>query len=91
MDGRAMPDLEDVAAMALPELSHRVVVNLQAEAEGVSAERLVGRWRVSNSEHRETRRRAGPSGLALISLRINILALSVDGDDAAMTLNCILR
>jgi hypothetical protein len=36
-----MPDLEDVAAMALPELSHRVVVNLQAEAEGVSAESLI--------------------------------------------------
>jgi MoxR-like ATPase len=41
MDGRAMPDLEDVAAMALPVLSHRVVVNFQAEAEGVSAESLI--------------------------------------------------
>jgi MoxR-like ATPase len=41
MDGRAMPDLEDVAAMALPVLSHRVVVNFQAEAEGVSAVGLV--------------------------------------------------
>ena len=42
MDGRAMPDLEDVAAMALPVLSHRVVVNFQAEAEGVSAGSLIG-------------------------------------------------
>ena len=42
MDGRAMPDLEDVAAMALPVLSHRVVVNFQAEAEGVSAACLIG-------------------------------------------------
>ena len=42
MDGRAMPDLEDVAAMAQPVLSHRVVVNFQAEAEGVSAGSLIG-------------------------------------------------
>ena len=41
MDGRAMPDLEDVAAMALPVLSHHVVVNFQAEAEGVGAESLI--------------------------------------------------
>ena len=42
MDGRAMPDLEDVQAMALPVLSHRVVLNFQAEAEGVSAGSLIG-------------------------------------------------
>ncbi len=41
MDGRAMPDLEDVAAMALPVLAHRVVLNFQAEAEGVSAASLI--------------------------------------------------
>ncbi|HEV7993624.1 MAG TPA: MoxR family ATPase [Gemmatimonadaceae bacterium] len=41
MDGRAMPDLEDVQAMALPVLGHRVVVNFQAEAEGVSAGSLI--------------------------------------------------
>jgi MoxR-like ATPase len=41
MDGRAVPDLEDVNAMAGPVLSHRVVVNFQAEAEGISAEKLV--------------------------------------------------
>jgi len=38
---RAMPDLEDVNAMAVPVLSHRVVVNFQAEAEGMSPEKLV--------------------------------------------------
>jgi MoxR-like ATPase len=42
MDGRAMPDLEDVDAMALPVLVHRVVLNFQAEAEGVTAAKLVG-------------------------------------------------
>jgi MoxR-like ATPase len=41
MDGRAMPDLEDVQAMALPVLGHRVVVNFQAEAEGVTAGSLI--------------------------------------------------
>src|SRR5438132_1016903 len=41
MDGRAVPDLDDVNAMAVPVLSHRVVVNFQAEAEGLSAEKLV--------------------------------------------------
>ena len=39
--GRAVPDLEDVNAMAVPVLSHRVVVNFQAEAEGMSSEKLV--------------------------------------------------
>jgi MoxR-like ATPase len=41
MDGRAVPDLEDVNAMAVPVLGHRVVVNFQAEAEGMSPEKLV--------------------------------------------------
>jgi MoxR-like ATPase len=41
MDGRSVPDLEDVDAMAVPVLSHRVVLNFQAEAEGVSAEQLI--------------------------------------------------
>ena len=41
MDGRAVPDLEDVNAMAVPVLTHRVVVNFQAEAEGMSPEKLV--------------------------------------------------
>ncbi len=36
MDGRAMPDLEDVDSMMMPVLGHRVVLNFQAEAEGVT-------------------------------------------------------
>ena len=41
MDGRGVPDLEDVNAMALPVLAHRIVINFQAEAEGVTPERLI--------------------------------------------------
>ncbi len=41
MDGRSVPDIEDVDSMAIPVLGHRVVVNFQAEAEGVAAERLI--------------------------------------------------
>jgi MoxR-like ATPase len=41
MDGRAMPDLEDVQAMAAPVLGHRVVLNFQADAEGVSAKSII--------------------------------------------------
>jgi MoxR-like ATPase len=41
MDGRSVPDLEDVDAMATAVLSHRVVVNFQAEAEGIAPEALI--------------------------------------------------
>jgi MoxR-like ATPase len=41
MDGRPMPDLDDVSAMALPVLGHRIVPNFQAEAEGVKVAGLV--------------------------------------------------
>jgi MoxR-like ATPase len=41
MDGRAVPDLEDVNAMALPVLGHRMVLNFQAEAEGITTESLL--------------------------------------------------
>ena len=41
MDGRAVPDLDDVRSVALAVLRHRVVVNFQAEAEGVGVERLL--------------------------------------------------
>ncbi|MES2177876.1 MAG: MoxR family ATPase [Gemmatimonadota bacterium] len=41
MDGRSMPDLEDVQAMALPVLGHRVVLNFQAEAEGITSTSLI--------------------------------------------------
>ena len=36
-----VPDLDDVRAMAMPVLRHRVVMNFQAEAEGMGAEHLV--------------------------------------------------
>ena len=41
MDGRAVPDLDDVRSVALSVLRHRVVVNFQAEAEGLGVERLL--------------------------------------------------
>jgi MoxR-like ATPase len=41
MDGRGVCDLEDVSAMALPVLAHRMVLNFQAEAEGVTPEQLI--------------------------------------------------
>ena len=41
MDGRSMPDMEDVDAMASPVLAHRVVLNFQAEAEGITSASLV--------------------------------------------------
>jgi MoxR-like ATPase len=41
MDGRTVPDLDDVRAVALPVLRHRVVLNFQGEAEGLSPERLI--------------------------------------------------
>jgi MoxR-like ATPase len=42
MDGRGVPDLDDVKHAALSVLRHRMVLNFQAEAEGVSAERILG-------------------------------------------------
>jgi MoxR-like ATPase len=41
VDGRSVPDLDDVKAVAHNVLGHRVVLNFQAEAEGVGVERLV--------------------------------------------------
>ncbi|HZS58823.1 MAG TPA: AAA family ATPase [Gemmatimonadaceae bacterium] len=41
MDGRAIPDIDDVRAVALAVLRHRVLVNFQAEAEGIGVERLI--------------------------------------------------
>jgi MoxR-like ATPase len=41
MDGRSVPDLDDVKAVAYVVLGHRLVLNFQAEAEGVGVERLV--------------------------------------------------
>ncbi|MGV3636920.1 MAG: AAA family ATPase, partial [Flavobacteriales bacterium] len=39
--GKFSPDIEDVQAVALPILRHRLVRNYKAEAEGVSMERIV--------------------------------------------------
>jgi MoxR-like ATPase len=41
LEGRSVVDFGDIAAVALPVLRHRVLVNFQAEADGVDAERLV--------------------------------------------------
>jgi MoxR-like ATPase len=41
MDGRAMPDLDDVRSVAPAVLRHRLVVNFQAEADGVPVESLI--------------------------------------------------
>ncbi len=41
MDGRAMPDLDDVRMVAHAVLRHRLVVNFQAEADGIPVEDLI--------------------------------------------------
>src|SRR3712207_6216046 len=41
MDGRSVPDLDDVRSVALAVLRHRIVVNFQGEAEGITPERLI--------------------------------------------------
>ena len=41
LDGRPMPDYEDVRAVALPVLRHRVVTNFEAEADGQTPEDIL--------------------------------------------------
>ncbi len=41
MDGRAIPDIDDVRSVALAVLRHRVLVNFQGEADGIGVERLL--------------------------------------------------
>ncbi len=41
MDGRSVPDIDDVRSIALVVLRHRIVLNFQGEAEGVTADRLI--------------------------------------------------
>jgi MoxR-like ATPase len=41
MAGKFSPDIEDVQAMAMPVLRHRVVRNYKAEAEGISQDELI--------------------------------------------------
>jgi MoxR-like ATPase len=39
--GHELPDVQDVRALALPVLGHRIVLNFEAEASGVSSEQVV--------------------------------------------------
>jgi MoxR-like ATPase len=41
MDGRSVPDIDDVRTVALSVLRHRVVINFQGEAEGIGVEKLL--------------------------------------------------
>lgn len=41
MHGKFSPDIEDVRAIAIPILRHRVVLNYKAEAEGMSVEEII--------------------------------------------------
>ena len=43
LDGRTVPALDDVTAVALPVLRHRVLVNFQAEADGINADQVIAR------------------------------------------------
>ena len=43
LDGRTVPSPDDVRAVALPVLRHRVLLNFQAEADGLDADQLIGR------------------------------------------------
>lgn len=42
LNGKYSPDIEDVQAVALPILRHRIVRNFKAEAEGISEAQLIG-------------------------------------------------
>ncbi len=42
LQGRLHPTVDDLQAVALPVLRHRIIVNFNAEAEGVRPERIVG-------------------------------------------------
>ena len=41
IDGKYSPDIEDVKAIAKPILTHRIVKNYKAEAEGISIEEII--------------------------------------------------
>jgi len=42
-DGRSAPSPDDIRSIALPVLRHRVLLNFQAEADGIDADQVVGR------------------------------------------------
>ena len=41
INGKFSPDIEDVKAVAIPILSHRVVKNYKAEAEGITIAEII--------------------------------------------------
>ena len=43
LEGRLVAAPEDVAAVALPVLRHRVLVNFQGEADGIDTDAIIGR------------------------------------------------
>lgn len=43
LSGKYSPDIEDVKAVALPVLRHRIIRNFKAEAEGISVEDIIAR------------------------------------------------
>ena len=43
LEGRTVVDFDDVRAVALPVLRHRVLVNFQAEADGIDPDEIVRR------------------------------------------------
>lgn len=43
LDGRTVPSPEDITAIALPVLRHRMLVNFRAEADGVSPDDVIGK------------------------------------------------
>jgi MoxR-like ATPase len=43
LEGRTVAALDDVRAVALPVLRHRILLNFQAEADGIDADQIVGR------------------------------------------------
>jgi MoxR-like ATPase len=43
LDGRTVPAPDDVTRVALPVLRHRLLVNFQAEADGVTADDVIGK------------------------------------------------
>jgi MoxR-like ATPase len=43
MDGRSVPALDDIRAVAAPVLRHRLLLNFQAEADGIDPDQVIGR------------------------------------------------
>jgi MoxR-like ATPase len=43
LDGRLAPSVEDVTALALPVLRHRMAVTFAARAEGIGVDDVIGR------------------------------------------------